>query len=212
MTGSFRDLLVAIASSAGALTGLLFVAMSVTPHRGALQGPRIIHQVRAAAAILSFSNALSVSLFSLVPGTNVGVPALVLGVIGILFTAASARSIRTSEATLRQQRQQLGVLFLLLAIFGTEFIAGLIATVGQPESGTTDAIGYALVGSVIFGISRAWEFVGDIDTGLSASLGVLLGFRQTAGPPDAGEGGTGELPAAGRPGQEPPAEGAPGES
>lgn len=212
MTSSFRELLVAISSAAGALTGLLFVAMSVTPHRGALQGPRIIHQVRAAAAILSFSNALSVSLFSLVPGTNVGTPALVLGVIGILFTGASVRSIRTSEATIRQQRQQLGVLFLLLAIFGTEFIAGLIATLGQPGSGTADAIGYALVGSVIFGISRAWEFVGDIDTGLSASVGVLLGIRQTAGPPAEGEGGTGERPTAGPPSADPKADDPPGES
>jgi hypothetical protein len=181
MTAGFRDLLVAISSSAGALTGLLFVAMSVTPHRDKLQGPRIIHQVRAAAAILAFTNALAVSLFSLVPGTRIGVPALILGVIGIFFTAASARSIRTSDATPRQQRQQLGLMFILLAIFGTELIAGVVAEANQ-GTGSADAIGYALVSSVIFGISRAWEFVGDIDTGLGASLAVLLGIRNTALP------------------------------
>jgi hypothetical protein len=184
-------LLVAISGSAGALTGLLFVAMSVTPHRDKLQGPRIIHQVRAAAAILAFTNALAVSLFGLVPGTRIGVPALILGVIGIFFTAASARSIRASDATVRQQRQQLGLMFILLAIFGTELIAGIIAEAGQ-STGSVDAIGYALVSSVIFGISRAWEFVGDIDTGLGASLAVLLGIRSTALPRDSDDDGPDE--------------------
>jgi hypothetical protein len=195
MTGSFRELLVAISSAAGALTGLLFVAMSVTSRRDVVQGPRIIRQIRAAAAILAFTNALGVSLFGLVPGTDLGIPALVFGILGVLFTAASARSIRSSEATGEQQRHQLGMAILLLAIFGTEFVAGLIVTAGGRGSGAPDAIGYALVASVIFGISRAWEFVGDIDTGFTASLAVLLGLRPTAapyglegaGPEDAGQ-------------------------
>ena len=67
-------------AQAGALTGLLFVAVSVTPLRNANSGPLVIQQVRAAAALLAFSNALAVSLFSLVPDTNSGYPAVVLGV------------------------------------------------------------------------------------------------------------------------------------
>jgi hypothetical protein len=212
MTASFRDLLVAISSSAGALTGLLFVAMSVTPHRDKLLGPRIIHQVRAAAAILAFTNALAVSLFTLVPGTTIGVPALIFGVIGICFTAASARSIRASDATERQQRQQIGLLFILLAIFGTELIAGVIAEFGPPATGPPDAIGYALVSSVIFGISRAWEFVGDIDTGLGASLAVLLGLRHTALPRGQEEAGQDGPPTHGPPAPDPPAENRSGHS
>jgi len=205
MTPSFRDLLVAIAGSAGALTGLLFVAMSVTPRRDVLAGPRIIHQVRAAAAILGFSNALGVSLFGLVPGTNVGVPALAFGIIGIAFTAASARSVRASDASERQQRHQLGLAVLLLAIFGTELIAGSIASWGKPgAAGPLDTIGYALVASVILGISRAWEFVGDIDTGLTSSLAVLLGIRPTAASLSEDEGGADESPKPDPPAQAPP--------
>jgi hypothetical protein len=212
MTASFRDLLVAISSSAGALTGLLFVAMSVTPHRDKLQGPRIIHQVRAAAAILAFTNALAVSLFTLVPGTNVAVPALVFGVTGIFFTAASARSIRASNATERQQRQQIGLMFILLAIFGTELIAGSIGTFGRTGTGTADAIGYALVASIIFGISRAWEFVGDIDTGLGTSLAVLVGLRKTALPRGPEEPGSAAPQAADPPAPDPSPENQPSEN
>ncbi len=177
-TADYRDLLLAIASSAGALTGLLFVALSVAPRRDPLVGPRAIRQIRPAAAMLAFTNALSVSLFGLVPGTNVGYPSLALGVIGIAFTAAATRSIVTSPATTAQKRGQLSLIGLLLLIFGTEFIAGIVAVALPENTSAPNLIGYALVTSLIVGISRAWELVGDIDTGLTASIAVLIGRGQ----------------------------------
>ena len=36
-------------------------------------------------------------------------------------------------------------------------------------------ISYALVTSLLVGIARAWELVGDRDTGISASIAVLAG-------------------------------------
>jgi hypothetical protein len=88
--GTYRELFAAIAATAGALTGLLFVAISVAPRRGPVSGLPVIQQVLAAAALLAFINALAVSLFGLVPGTNVGYPAVVLGVIGILLPPRNA--------------------------------------------------------------------------------------------------------------------------
>jgi hypothetical protein len=170
----YRDMLVAIATTAGALTGLLFVALSVAPRLQRDLGPRIIRQIRAAAALLAFSNALSVSLFSLVPGTNIGYPSIALGVIGIAFIAAAMRSILTSPATRARKNGQLGLITLLLLIFGTELIGGIIA-LSQPISNPPNAIGYALVASLVVGISRAWELVGDIDTSLMASITALTG-------------------------------------
>jgi hypothetical protein len=176
----YRELLVAIAGAGGALTGLLFVALSVTPRRDPAQGPRIIRQVRAAAAMLAFTNALAVSLFGLVPGTHIGYPSLTLGVIGLVFTAASMRSIVTSAAAAGVKRGQLSLIGLLLLIFGTEFIAGIFAVANPAAATPQDYIGYALVTSLIVGISRAWELVGDIDTGLTASLAVLTRRRSAA--------------------------------
>ena len=176
-------MLVTIATSAGALTGLLFVALSVAPRRERDLGPRAIWQIRAAAALLAFSNALSVSLFSLVPGTNVGYPSLALGVIGIAFTAASTRSILASPATVARKRAQGGLVILLLVIFGTELIGGIIALT-RPISNPPDAIGYALVASLIAGISRAWELVSDVDTGFMTSIAVLTGHGPQVQPDD----------------------------
>ena len=68
--GNYRELFAAIAGCAAALTGLLFVAMSVAP--AARRG--VIQQVRAAAALLAFTNALTVSVFGLVPITTSRTP------------------------------------------------------------------------------------------------------------------------------------------
>ena len=150
--GTYRELFAAIAATAGALTGLLFVAISVAPRRGPVSGLPVIQQVRAAAALLAFINALAVSLFGLVPGTNVGYPAAVLGVIGILFTAAGMRSILASPATVHQQRRgQLGLIILLLLIFGVELACGVAVIVSPHSSEPVQLIGYALVSSLLVG-------------------------------------------------------------
>ena len=86
VSATYRDLFATVATAAGALTGLLFVALSLVPRRGSGSGLSVIQQVRAAAAWLAFTNALAVALFGLVPGTNVGYPALVLGVIGVVLS------------------------------------------------------------------------------------------------------------------------------
>jgi hypothetical protein len=185
VVGIYREFFAATAAAAGSLTGLLFVALSVTGRRGMVSGPHVFQQVRAAAALLAFSNALVVSLFALVPGTNAGYPAIVLGVIGILFSAAGMRSILSSHSTLREQWRQHVLITGLLLIFGTELVAG-IAAVASPGAGTPlQVIGYALVTSLIVGIARAWEIVGDRDTGVLASLAVLTGLTSAGGAPAA---------------------------
>jgi hypothetical protein len=172
---TFGSFFAATAETAGALTGLLFVALSVSRPRDSATGPAVIQEVRAAAALLAFTNALFVSLFSLVPGTGPGYPSVVLGVIGILFTAAAIRSIRTSDSTVGQQLRQLGLIGLLLMIFGTELISGIAAIALPSRAAPVQIIGYAVIASLVVGVARAWELVGRRDTGVLASLAVLSG-------------------------------------
>jgi len=138
-------------------------------------GRPAIRQVRAASALLAFTNAMAVSLFSLVPNTNPGYPAVALGVIGLLFTAAGVRTILSSQATAPQQRQQLRLVILLLLIFGTELTCGIVVLADSRLNTAVQIICYALIASVLAGIARAWELVGERDTGLWASLSVLTG-------------------------------------
>ena len=173
--GAYRELFAAVGESAATLAGLLFVAMSVTPGRGPDAAPAIIQQVRAAAALLAFINAFAVSIFGLVPGNNVGYPAVVLGVVGVLFTAAGMRSLREGPLTTRQRQRQWGLIILLLLIFGTELAAGAALIADSRHTVLVQIISNALVASLLVGIARAWELVGDRRTGLVASIAVLTG-------------------------------------
>lgn len=182
LTGAYRELLTAAAGSAAALTGLLFVALSVAPRAQAAGYPAVIREVRAAAALLSFTNVLVVSLFGLVPGTNAGYPALAAAVVGILFTAAGLRSVVASPETTRAHlRRQVGLFALLLLAFGFE-LGGAVQLLASPASpGGAQTICYVLVGLMLIGIARAWELVGDRDTGILASVLVLAGRESRAG-------------------------------
>ncbi|MET0424356.1 MAG: hypothetical protein ABW046_10790 [Actinoplanes sp.] len=176
--GAYTDFFEGVVAASGALTGLLFVALSIAPSHAAAHTPEVIRQVRSAAALLAFVNPLAVALFGLVPNTNVGYPAAALGVIGIAFTAAGLRSILTVPETRGWRGRQLGLLAALLAIFGAELVCGIVFVAGSRSSTTIDVICYCLAASLMIGIARAWELVGDRDTGLSASLAVLTGRRQ----------------------------------
>jgi hypothetical protein len=191
LTGTYQDFLTAIAGAGGALTGLLFVALSVAPRRRAVSYPTVIREVRAAAALLAFTSVLSVSLFSLVPGTNAGYPAVTTGIIGLLFTVAGLRSIvMNPETTMQHVRHQASLIILLLAAFGFDLVSG-VRLIAQPRSsGAAESLCYVLAGLLLIGIARSWELVGDRDTGILASLSVLVGrdpSTQDTGQQDTGQ-------------------------
>ena len=173
LTEAYREFYSTIAASAGALTGLLFVAISAAPRRDPDAGPAVIQQVRAAAALVAFSNSLAVSVFALVPEGSVRYPAVAVGLGGILFTAAGTRSILSSPETTGRRLQQLAPAALLLLISGTEFIAGIALLADSRLSTPLQLISYAVAASLFVGVARAWELVSATDTGILASLAVL---------------------------------------
>jgi hypothetical protein len=145
LTGAYHDLLTTVSGAAAALTGLLFVALSVASRSRVAGYPAVIRDVRAAAALLSFTNVLAVSLFGLVPGTNAGFPALVTSVIGLMFTAAGLRSIIASaETTASHVLRQAGLIALLFTAFGFE-LGGGIQLIARPASpGGAQTVSYVL--------------------------------------------------------------------
>ncbi len=177
--GDFPEFFAALAAAAAALTGLLFVAISVGSRGDPDKDPvPVVSQVRAAAALLAFVNTLAVSLFGLVPGNTLGWPATALGIIGLLFTAAGVRSAIGSGAAAAKLElgvRQAELTALLLLIFGTELVTGIMLLANPNHRSAAELLGDALVASLLMGIARAWELVGDRDTGIVASISVLLG-------------------------------------
>jgi hypothetical protein len=178
VTGDYRDFFVALAGAAGALTGLLFVALSLTPRSSPTMATPLVRDVRASSALLAFTNALAVSLFGLVPDTNLGYPATAMGIVGLAFTAASLRSLLADLHTARARLRQLRLINLLVLIFGVELVGGILVIIGDHVITPKHLIGYALVASVLAGVARAWEIVSDHDTGLLASIATLVEHKR----------------------------------
>jgi hypothetical protein len=176
VVGNYRDLFVVIASSAATLIGLLFVAISVSKGR-AQAHPQVIREFRAAASLFAFTNAFTVALFGLVPGNNIGYPAAIVGTIGVLFTASGVRTTLSLPSQQQHRRPQLALFVALLLVFGFQIVNGVELIIDSHHGGALVTIGDVLIASLLVGIGRAWELVGEWDTGLVSSIGHLIGHQ-----------------------------------
>jgi hypothetical protein len=182
----FRELFSASAAVAGALIGLLFVAISVASDRVIDDGVEgQTHRVRASAALTAFVNALTVSLFALVPGTGVGWTAFAVAVVGLVFVTASLLSLlRVARAHLLQLRDAF-FLFGLTATFVLQLLAGLGAASDSHDVGSVRTIAILVIVCFLIGIARAWELIGGPSIGLGRELAAIARARVPADRTDA---------------------------
>ncbi len=151
----FHDFFVAAAGVAGALIGLLFVAISVAHERLAEAETSQVHRVRAAAALTAFSNALVVSLLALDPAVNLSTTATIVAITGLVFVVASLLSvIRRGHLTLRVARDA-AFLAGLIVVFGLQLQSGL-SMGDHPSSGDVNQIAILVVVSLLIVSARAW--------------------------------------------------------
>jgi hypothetical protein len=165
---SIHDFFVASASVAGALIGLLFVAITVAGERlTSAQAGAPVHRVRADAALTAFTNALAVSLFALVPGHKIGWTAVAVAVGGLLFILASLLSL----ARVRPWRWTMlrdGLFLVGLAVlFVVQLTSGWDVAYHPGHSGSVNTIAILVIICFLVGIQRSWELIG----------GPLIGLR-----------------------------------
>jgi len=183
---SIREFFTASASVAGALIGLLFVAISVASGR-LDEANGQLHRIRAAAALTAFTNTLTVSLFALVPGEKIGGAAAAVAVVGLTFVVASILSL----IRLRQVRWRTAhdALFLvgLVVVFVYQLIEGLEVLAHPGDSGDVNTIAILVVVCFLLGISRAWELINGPSIGIRHEVTALVRSQgNSAGDPQEG--------------------------
>ena len=172
---SIHDFFVASGSAAGALIGLMFVAISVASDRLArAEGGAQHYRIRAAAAITAFTNALAVSLFALIPVHKIGPTSAAVAVAGLTFVAAALLSLirlrQVRWGTLRD-----GLFLIGLAVtFVIQLIEGVDVITQPGDSGAVDTIAILVVVCFLIGIGSAWELVGGPSIGITREVTALV--------------------------------------
>ena len=179
---SAHEFFAASAGIAGALIGLLFVAISLRPER--VIGPEAedVYSVRASLALIAFSNALVVSLFGLIPEFSPAGAATVVSIIGLSFILGAllrlVPSVRAAELHLRE----LGFLAGLAIAFAVQLVAAIELDVDSSDTSSLHTICIVVVVCFVLGIERAWELVGGPRVGLFSSLRHRRDERETGEP------------------------------
>ena len=160
MTESLRDFFVATAGVAGALIGLLFVAISVAQDRLTSEDADPIHQVRASAALTAFTNALTISLFALISNSGIAWASVSVGIVGVLFVAGSLISLLRERQAHRTALRDATFLIGQLLVFGLQLRYGLRLVANVHDTDAAQAIATLVVVCFLLGIARSWELVG----------------------------------------------------
>jgi hypothetical protein len=177
---SLHDLFFAAAGVAGALIGLLFVAISVEHDRLTDPGADQVHRVRARSALTAFVNALAVSLFALVPNDSLGDAATAAGALGLLFVLGSVLSVRRARQlpdTGTGDLRQLTFLILMLVAFGMQVWNGLRLIAHTDDPGAADWLAVLVIVCFMLGIYRSWELIGGPEIGFRHELAELVRER-----------------------------------
>jgi hypothetical protein len=186
-TTSAHEFFQASASVAGALIGLLFVAISVAPER--ILGPEAsdVHGVRAAATLTAFTNALTVVMFGLIPGFDAGGAATVVAVLGLLFIGGALLRVFPGWRAKQIRLRDVGFLVGLLAVFVVQLIAGIGLDRHGGNHGDLQTLCTLVVVCFLIGIERAWELVGGPHVGFTHEVLGRVKDRREAARTDRGD-------------------------
>src|SRR5262249_17142520 len=152
------------ATVAGALIGLLFVAISVSPGKLSGDTARTDYQVGAAAAFSALTNTLVIALVALLPGADLGEAGPLLAAIGLAVTAALVIALYRERGKVR--RGDATMFLILLVLYGLQLANSIRLEVAPHDVNSVDNQGVLAIAFFLFGIARAWQLVGARDFSL----------------------------------------------
>ncbi len=140
------------ASSAAALVGLLFVAISLRPDSVFGDNAQAGGRALAGSTFTSLINAFFLSFLALIPGIDLGYPAAVLALACLYQTVRLHRRLNRTEA-------HPVLLALSLASFGGELVASIVLVLNPHEQDAMQVLVYLVVASFSVALSRAWALL-----------------------------------------------------
>jgi hypothetical protein len=154
---SYSDFFTASASAGGALTGLLFVALSVSPERLREITANQEHQAMAATAFTALIDALFVSLDALTPGGGTQTTSVIMGVVGLTSTMSLYWRLWRLRNEADFSKRWPYLLGLIMVMYAAQALFG--GTAGSASHSDSLSTTFVFIMFAV-GIARSWELLG----------------------------------------------------
>ena len=165
--GDYTNFFLSSTTVAGALTGLLFVAVSLAPVR--MLGAQASEQQRsvAATAFTALLDALWISLFGLRPGNELPRASLVLGLLGAASTLALIVRLYQARSRERLTRRWPFLMAFIVVLYGAQVVTAFTASSAAQAPSAAATLVMVMFG---VGIARSWELLGLRSGGIGTEL------------------------------------------
>jgi ABC-type uncharacterized transport system permease subunit len=169
------------AGVAGALIGLLFVAISIPAGPTLGDQAKAQRDIKAGTAFSALTDALLISLVALIPGANFATAAILFSVLGVVSTISLAIVLIRTRGIGRSMIRQCAPLVALLVIYALQLVNGVRLTHSPHHH--SPYTGQAVLVLAFFGIAitRSWVLAGGRQSGGLAS--VVESFTNGPRPP-----------------------------
>jgi hypothetical protein len=177
----FHSFFEASAGVAGALTGLLFVALSVAPQWEEEQGrERVDFEVRAGIAFVALLDAVILSLYALIPGGDISdaVIAVSLGGMGV---CVGLGVLLVRSGPLAGRRRKVLLIGIQTLVFFAQLLTGFLLSAKQHNVANVKSLATFTIAFCVIGIGRAWQLIGAREIGLINLMADVVRHRREHG-------------------------------
>lgn len=148
---SYFTYFAATATSAAALIGLLFVAVSIRDQT--IFGPKAVAggEALAISAFSGLVNSLVLSLLAIIPQDNLGVGAIILAVLNTVSVIRLHTRLHWARNTI--------VLSLAIVAYAIQLAFGILLLITPNDTNAVNNLCYVVFATMIFSLQRAWSLL-----------------------------------------------------
>jgi hypothetical protein len=156
-----------------ALVGLLFIAISIAPEETVKAGAPVERQAVATSAFTALLNPFFLSLYALLPKTNLGFIALITSLVGLSSSLFMAWKLFQHPFGWLSTLRRTTLIIAGLVLYGSELYNAVLLLQSPDSTVPIYALAGLLGGVYAFGLARAWELLGGSRYQLSSWLSPM---------------------------------------
>ena len=183
---AYLSFFITAATAGGALIGLLFVAVSIAPHRTVQLSAPVESRVIASSTFTALFNGFFISLGAVLPFWNIGVLTLIVSLIGVINSLSQGWLMLRPWPSWKNAVRRMVLTVVSLYLYVYELICAIQLLVSPAHSPLIFTLSILIMGIYSLALVRAWELLGVQRTGLLAWLNPLyeVNTRKSVGNTD----------------------------